>query len=214
MTITQAQDRIQALLEGDTSTPVEGDEDWDARLALINDAIEEWAGLADVKWQELYTTNSSNTGDGTTTSFALPANFDHFTGNVVLSSTDGYTQVPQIPVSKAHTMLGNITDQRCYLQGSNLVFTIAPDSGTTIIIPYYKKATALTAAADVIPMSKPRFVVYWATAFIGQQSDDYARFNADMQRADNLLSEMKIDNETLGVGQDGAIHDNYPGWGV
>ena len=214
MTISEAQNRIQALLEGDTDAPEEGSEDWDTRLALINDAIEEWGSQADVKWQELYSVDTSKTGNGVLTSFDLPDDFDHSVGNVALLDDGKYTQVNTIPSSEAHLLLGNVSDQRAYIQGNQLVFTIAPGDGVTINIPYYRKPTELTDADDVIPMSKPRFVVYWTTAYIGQQSDDYARFNADMAKADDLMQQMKIDNESRGVGQANAVRDNYPGWGT
>ena len=214
MTISEAQNRIQALLEGDTDAPEEGSEDWDTRLALINDAIEEWGSQADVKWQELYSVDTSKTGNGVLTSFDLPDDFDHSVGNIALLDNGNYTQIDTIPSSEAHLFLGNVSDQRAYIQGNQLVFTIAPGDGVTINIPYYRKPTELTDADDVIPMSKPRFVVYWTTAYIGQQSDDYARFNADMAKADDLMQQMKVDNESRGVGQANAVRDNYPGWGT
>lgn len=218
MTLTEAQTMIHYFLEGDTEVPSSSDDDWTIRTQMINDAIDEWGQKSEVQWRELYTISTSDLeGDGSTKAFTLPTNFNHLTGNVLLYDTDSenYTSVPQISPEEAHLYLGNVNDKKCYISGTRtLTFTIAPGDGVEIHVPYYKNPTHVSSGADVLPMSKPRFCVYWVTAMIGKQSDDYARYNADMARADEMMTAMMADNETLGSRQQNIIPDNYGGFGV
>lgn len=214
MTLIQALDRIHALLEGDTQTPTAGD-DYDLRVSLINDAVEEWAEQSDVHWRELYETDTSNTGDGTTTSFPLPADFMSLNGNIILYDVvhDAFTPITPTSVarSSAYVSNGNMT---CWIQGSNLVFNVAPDDDTQIHINYYKRPEPLTDDSDVLPMSRPRYAIHYVVSRLVEQSGDFTRYNTNMQKAEELMSQMKIDNETLGEGVPNQIQSLSAGFGI
>lgn len=214
MNVTAAQKRLHILLEGDTDYPTSG-EDFNLRLELFNDAVEEWKDQTDTRWRELYATDTSHTGDGSTTSFALPSDFVELNGAIVLYDTtnDIHTPIAVIPVSRASEYTDS-TDLVAWIQESNLVFNVAPDDGAQIQINYYQEPAALTQGSDVLPMSKPRFVIYWALAQLAEQSADGARFNTNMQKATDLLNQMKVDNDSTGEGVPNQIQSVSEGFGV
>ena len=214
MTLLQALDRLHSLLEGDTETPLTGD-DYELRVALLNDAVEEWAQQSDVKWQELYAIDTTHTANGVLTSFALPEDFDSMNGAISLYDTvhDAFTPIGTTSVARSgqYTDRGDLT---AWITGGNLVFNVAPLSGAVIHIPYYRKATPLTDNADVLPMSKPRYAIYYALARLVEQSGDFTRYNTNMQKAEEILSQMKIDNQNLGEGVPNQVYSLTPGFGV
>ena len=200
MTLIQALNRLHALLEGDTNTPTTGD-DYNLRIAMLNDAQEEWAGQTDTRWRELFTTDTTQTGDGTTKRFDLPTDFKALNGSVVLydSVHDAYTQIGTIgvglsPYYDTHDAL------TAWIEGSELVFNTAPEDDAVIHIPYYRQPDALENDSDVLPMSDPRYAIYYALARLVEQSGDFTRYNTNMQKAEDLLLQMKVNNETLGEG--------------
>ena len=214
MTLLAALNRLHTLFEGDTNTPLTGD-DYDVRVALINDAQEEWASQADVKWQELYTVDTSNEGDGTTRAFDLPADFGHLSGPIALYDTvhDAFTPIASVPIGQASGYASH-SDLACWVADGQLVFNVAPEDGATVYIYYYKTPTALTTNADVLPMSQPRYAIYYALARLTEQSGDFTRYNTNMQKAEDLLASMKIDNESLGEGVPNTIKTTTAGFGV
>lgn len=211
MTVLEALTRLHALLEGDTQVPTSGD-DYSLRLEFLNDATEEWGNQSDTRWRELYTTDESNTGDGSTTRFSLPDDFHSFNGDVYFSGTDG-TDTSQIVTTARGRRQPDKGRNFCWIEGDELVFSAAPGDGVTISLPYYATPTKLTTNSQRLPMSNPRYAIYYALARLIENSGDLTRYNTNMQKAEDLLLQMKINNDSLGEGVPNQVQFVSPGFG-
>lgn len=212
MTLKEALDRIHALLEGDTDTPLTG-EDYDLRRMMVNDAIEEWAHQGDVMWQELFATSTQAT-NGTSTAFSLPNDFSRLNGNVVLvdNATGARQSIQMVQVSRSTEHIGH--GMVCWIEGDSLVFSTPPKAGGQLAIPYYRDPAMLTGNAQRLPMSKPRYVVHYVVARLVEQSGDFTRFNTNMQKAEEIMQQMKVQNDSLGEGVPDTVQSLSVGFGV
>jgi hypothetical protein len=196
-TLANLQTRIHYILEADTAVPESTEDDYTLRTGLINAAIDAWQHSDGVRWPELYTEQSSQIGDGSDTTFTLPANFRELTGYVQVRVGDAYDNYQVIPVHQAHALRnGSISEKYCYVSGSPgsyvLNFSVAPDDDATIYIPYYKYATELASASDVSECPDPDFLVYYALAELYKADTNLSGFNAARQEAESRLSQMRF----------------------
>lgn len=216
-TLEQLQLRIHTKYDTtDVVAPDEGSDDWDLRTELANDAIEVWEqeGTEAGGWAELYTTlEEENDEDDTiatdamrtwvngTTSYDAPTNFQRLTGFVFVTDTDGVQHTHEyVRPEKVQRFLATGDDRRyAYVTGNkksgHKIHIMGADyaSGAIIDYPYYKDATPLVDADDVIEMSKPRFV------FLQVLSDLFAEDDPDRSaqyanEAIAVMSTMKLQN--------------------
>ena len=213
MTLLQSLNLIHALLEGDTDTPLSG-EDYELRKLMVNDAIDEWADQTNVRWKELFATDTGNTGDGTTLRFSLPSDFDKLNGYVVLVDPVSSARTLITPVSVASSTRQTTGSNVCWEEAGELVFNQAPANGVEIHVPYYRNPLPVTSNSSRLPMSKPRYVVHYVVARLVEQSGDYTRYNTNMQKAEDLMEQMKTQNDSLGEGVPDTIPSLSAGFGV
>lgn len=205
-TVTNFQNALHTLLDGDADYPVSGDDDWTLRLAIANFKYIEWATSDDqIKWRELWV---SETSGGTVTvadtTYPCDAELVELGGYVKVANTDGsFTYWKVILPEQAQEYAFNST-QAVYLTGNvgakvlNLV--VAPvagqvEIGGTITYPYYSTVTALGDSSTIL-MSDPTWLVDAVAAEIKLQDNDplYAVYGA---RADKKYKAMKSRNEDV-----------------
>lgn len=206
MTLQQIQDRINTLINDDNDTPATTDDEWETRLNLINQAIDEWS-FSDVLWDELWTTYTHGSTVTSATTYAITATDIRFLGGqarFILSSQTTY-----IPIISPEEYQGYAGEARvCYITGNpsagwtlNLGWTPVDGDGTygaTIKLDYYKYATTFTTASatTVEPeMSDPNFIIYDVAAnkaLLDSNNNMYSVFSA---KAQNCMSNMRITND-------------------
>lgn len=223
ITLTDLENQLHVILEGDTDYPVSGDDDWDTRLALINFVINMWESEPGIFWNGLYARNEAGgtiaVGD---TTYNLSADVNLLGGFIELVLTTGDTvYVPVIKQEDAQ----NITAQdskACYVTGApgsfvlNLTWTPATgdaEIGATIKYTYYKFATRMASASDVCEISDPTYIVDAVVSEIKKQDNDplYPLYE---QRAQAKLSAMKARDEELPFNQDNSVQDDLVGFGL
>jgi hypothetical protein len=217
-TLADMQQQLHTLYESNVSQPVFGDLDYTVRTGYLNAAIHKWESLDGVLWNELYATNSATATDGTTTVFTLPTNLNHLTGNVqVLIPSGTYIDYQTIPEQEAHKHRAADTQTYAFVTGTpgaySINFTQAPPVGT-LVIPYYKHATELSAASDVTEVPDPYYLIYSALADLQLYASNYYAYNAAGQQAEAALQSMKVRNESLPYYQPNAVPNlTAYGWG-
>lgn len=201
------------MYEGDVSYPTSG-EDYDLRVGLINDAIQQWALVENVKWRELFKEQTGTT-DGTA-SINCPSDFVSM-GSLLKIGTNYYSMIK--PDDVKIYQLQNPSGKWFYLTGSGGNFTInvnpTPDTGLSYSFFYYKTPTALSATTDKIEMSKPMYVVYFVLAKLYELDNRNDMVGLYEQKAYDVLSEMLVENESLPPDHTSGIKDkeyNLGGW--
>lgn len=217
-TLSELQTRLHYLLDADTEVPSSDEDDYTVRTGLLNAGIDSWQRTDGVLWPELYTTNTSNSGDGSDTSYALPANFRFLTGFILTSTGANYEKWTVIPVQEAHTHLGEGSSTRyCWVQGTPGAYTIefsnAPTNGYTITIPYYKSATHLTTSGTSTETPDPDYLVYFALAELYKADFNLSGYNAARQEAESRMSQMKMHAAALPSYQNNSVPDITVGFG-
>ena len=212
MTLQQIQDNLHSLLENDSDTPESGDDTWDVRTRLSNQAIYQWENEREVLWKELWATESGNdTVTASDTTYDAPADFKMPGGYIRFTDDDDkVTKLPIVSVEDVQTYDGE--EKVCYFTGNpkdgyvlNLGWT--PDStdeltGTAISYDYYKTADQLSATSDEVEMSDPMFVVFWVAAHQAQAEGDFNSYSTFFAQSQEALRRMRIANET------GTNHQN------
>ena len=223
-TLQTLQDQIHTLLEGDPDTPETTDDDWSARLVMVNNAIMSWESEREANWSELWGTNTSGgTVTAGTTTYSTPSDFKAGGGFVRLVDGDGnYEEVPVVSPDKAQ--LYTDTDKVAYFTGNpasnyslNLRWTPATGDGLvgrTIQYDYYKYAEQLASTTDEAEMSDPTYIVYKVVAQVYGQRSNFNMYTVYETMAQNALNQMKIANATDGAWQDNEIVDVGYGFGL
>ena len=97
-TLQTIQDMIHTIVEGDPDTPATSDDDWSARLNLINNAILTYEAERDTNWDELWITeDAGGTVTAGTTSYSLAptaGNFKELGGFVRFVDGDVVSKLP------------------------------------------------------------------------------------------------------------------------
>lgn len=213
-TLTQLQNIVHRIYEGNTSYPTEGSEDWDLRLGYMNDAISLWANEKGINWRQLFINLSdASTGDKTTvstqTSYDLPDDFMWISSLVNV----GGTYLQEIKHDEVMNALRNNSNSPFFYitgdsSGGNVLnINPAPTAGLTIDYSYYKEPTLLAAAANKPEMTKPYFIVYMTLARLYEQDlrNDLVTFYED--KAKNIMDEMVIENEIAPFNTSYALKD-------
>jgi len=197
MTLQEAQNMLHAIYQGDSSVPSSTSGEWAYRTVLINEAVNKWANLKGVLWNELWTTlEDSLDGDKVTTdskSYDMPSDF-MFLGSFVDVGGVKYEVVSPDRVddypADAHIVFvsGNTAS------GYKLNFVSAPEAGKTIDYPYYKKPQELSKTTDVIEMPDPQFCIDWALYRMRSNDGDGQLAGASRAEALTSLEAMKTRN--------------------
>lgn len=219
MTLTQAQEILHTLYQGDTDTPASTDDDYLTRTRLLNAAIGVWEFEGDGRWPELYTTLAdAATGAKTTTSgdstYDTPDDFKIMHGFVRVTDSNGMQAFyPEVAIDKAHLYANDTITKRFIVTGNpasgyTLNLLPAPSStGLTINYEYYKIASALTTGADIIEMSDPYYAVYYALSVMFENDGEGDRAVKALEQANDRLSKMRLRLMVPGAYQFNGIPD-------
>ena len=215
MTLDQFQSTLHALYQGDTNTPTSSEDDYTYRTSLLGSAIDDWNDEKGIQWAELAKWNTdgqTQTTDGVTVKFACYSDFAYPGGYVLLKDANGtYAKYDVIPPQKAQLYKGK-TDTKCWFSGNDkdtryLNFVSAPASGYTIEYPYYKSPFKPTTGSHVIEMQKPMFAVYTSLAKLHEQDGEGDRALLALQKANNAMAGMRINNDFPLWFQDHSVDD-------
>jgi hypothetical protein len=201
---------------GDTDYPESTDSDWTLRLGYLNDVLDSWAiegGRNGIKWRELFV-DLSDAPDGDTVTdgtgvYDMPTDFvslsslvkigdayyDYISADRVLSQTNADSS------RRYFYITGNAST------GFKLHINPSSSTGDTISYSYYKRPTALSDSTDIIEMSNPDYAVYRVLAILheGDFRDNLVNFY--MQRAEEVLGQMIIENEVPPIYNDYNLED-------
>jgi hypothetical protein len=208
LTLQGCQDQIHTNYTGANDTPAVGSTDWLIRLNHINRCIAQWAAQKAVEWNELWTTGTTTPSIITTstTSYALPADFNRIGGYIRLVLSNGSKQ--PIKIIQAEEAAQAIADglQKVYITGKPgsyiLKLTWTPTAsdvftGSTVEFDYYKYPLVLSSASDVPEMSDPYYIVEFVTAKLFQTQSP-TNYNIHNNMAIDLMSQMMEGNQLTG----------------
>lgn len=188
---------MNVLYNGNSTPPVDGDEDWEVWTELLNVAISIWEKEEGTLWRELYSTLASAAdGDKTTTandySYDCPTDFVFPVGFVRTISNSISTYF--VVINPDEVQLQDDTQGRwCYFTGNTSTgydLHFNPDltltTGDTIAYEYYKTASAVSTGTDKFEMSDPMFAVYYALAELKKDEGDTSGFTIATQKLEAM----------------------------
>lgn len=205
MTIQDIMDEVFVAVDNDPTSSTDTTQDeWTARLRLVNMAIKAWE-REDVLWQELWSTYTHGSTVTAATTYVISATDYRFNGSYLkftLNGADNYLEIVEPEEGFKYALSGS---KAAYITGNpstgwtiNLTFT--PTSGdayfgATMSFNYYKSATKMTTTiTDKPEMSDPSFIVSYV-AYRKNLYNGRANVAADYQ-ADmiNAMDSMKTRN--------------------
>lgn len=204
MTFTEIFTNYYTLYRGDSETPSTTDPEYTVALRLANNAVNRWANVDDVYWNELYTNlQSASDGTKTTTSgtktYSAPTDMREAGGFVEL--LDGTTLQERIElVSPERVQFLDDNAVFAYFTGDpNNGFTLnlnkAPTTtGLNIDYIYYKKPTEFTTGTDKSEMSNPWFIVHHMLANRFRASRNWSAYQTSLRDAEEALKNMQQHN--------------------
>jgi hypothetical protein len=220
-TLDEILQRIHVLLEKDNQYPDSGDEDYEVRTALVQDAVEVWNGEENVLWSELFTTLAdASTGDDTTTTdltYDCPDDFVFLAGTVRLVQNGQRIFFTKIEPHEQQQWIES-GQKYCYITGNKSTgFTLHLSeyvaTGLTIEYEYYKTVTIPTTGSSEVEMDDPQFCVYWALAELVSDEDPglSAKYSSI---ASSKLDAMKLKNNAPSFFQPHTVSDESEGFGA
>lgn len=213
-------DEIYVAVDNDPTSSTDSTQDeWLARLRLINMGISAWE-RQDVNWKELWNVYTYPTPVAASQSFVLTNLADYrrlLGGFVTFTDTNGNVTLMDVIRVDEGQYFSFAGQRKCYLVGNasggwtfNFTFPItATDAlvGQTLTIPYYKSALKMAVATDKPEMSDPSYLVNYVAYkknFFNGRTDIGNDYSNDAQEA---MDNMRVRNETPGPNQDNRIAD-------
>lgn len=205
MTLTQFQQTLHALYQGDAEYPTDADNEWAVRIMFMKAGINQWDTEKGILWSELWVTlEDAATGDKTITTATLdydcPTDF-RFPGSFV-RTTDSvgnhtFWQVMKPQDAELHKNSGG---HGCFFTGNaktgfDLHFLEQPTVGSTINYPYYKSPFEPASASDILEMSDPYFALYFTLGKLHETDGEGDRATLAYQMANERMSAMRTRNE-------------------
>jgi len=225
MTLQQVLQQIHVLAEGNIDYPGTSEDLYLTRLKRVEMAIRNWEKEEGVFWNELFTSlaNASD-GDKTivsgTSEYSTPSDFVFPVGYLRLVDSSGNSNYYKLIKPGDVQVFDKSSAKVWYVTGNKSSgFTIhvlpspgSDDNGKTISYEYYKDATIPTSTSDVIEMSDPMYIVYWAASEeLKEENPGVSDYY--MQVAINKLNAMKTANDTPVWWQEIGVKDVYSGFG-
>lgn len=184
------------LLERDTDSWAEGDDEYTVARGIANLGIDRWEHYENTRWRELLVSlEDSTTGDKTTdgtNTYDCPTNF-MYPSSYVRVNNEFYDVKKPESIAK----LAQDTGLWCYftgnkLDGYKLKFNknLAMSTGETIDYEYYKSATRLSAVSSVTEIGDPYFLSYFVASRMGDELVETNLFT----EAETRLEQMKTAN--------------------
>lgn len=209
-TLADIQTAVAQLYEQGTA-PNTTDEDYTLRTGIANRSIKFWESQPGIEWQTLWTTYSYTSA--AETQKALPSNFRR-AGGFVRITTAGTSTTVLVPLIRTEdTQLYSGSSERlAYITGDQssgfyLNFTVAPSSGDTVKLDYYKYATLLSGSTDKPEMPDTDYIVHYVVAELHKGDKDYSAFASSRDDAQQILSAMVLNNAVSPRHQGGGIPD-------
>ena len=190
-TLDQAIDKLNALYNGSSTPPAEGEEDYTVWTDLLNIGVNIWE-FEDgyIRWIQLFqeladAADGDKTTDGTN-SYTLPTDFRYANSAYVWIGTGTNKTAYKVIDIRKKQLYENDKGNWCYFTPTTLEFNpnLTLDTGSTISYNYYKKATALTTGTDEFEMADPLFAVYYALAELKKEEGDVTALNIATQKLD------------------------------
>lgn len=209
MTVQDIMDEIYVAVDNDPTNSTNQDDEWTARLRLVNMAIKAWE-REDVLWNELW--SPSTPGAVTSaTSYPLDVNDFRFAGSYMkftLNGADTYLEIIKPEEAFKYTA-NNIGSKAVYITGNpstgysvNLTWTPSNGDGffsATMSFNYYKSAKRMTATTTDKPeMSDPsyivNFVAYRKNLYNGRSNvaQDYLTQTQDCMDSMKIRNAMRV----------------------
>jgi len=216
MNLTNFQENLHRLYQGDDDTPSVGTDDYKIRTTLAEAAVEAWYTEEGVLWRELFTTladasDGDKAADGGV-DFDCPTNFRKPGGYVRVEDTSGNFTYYTVISPPSGELYKNEDANVCWFRGNvsdgfKLYFDTAPTSGLTIDYPYYKAATAPSSAALIFEMSDPWFAIQLALSKLHEHDGEGDRAGLALGKASAKLRSMKVNNVVPAWFQSNAVPD-------
>lgn len=173
MSVQDLMDEIYVAVDNDPTNSTNVDDEWTARLRLINMAIKAWE-REDVLWNELWSTYTHGTTITAAQAYVIAATDFRFPGSYMQFSLNGannYVEIVQPEEAIKYSLSGT---KAVYLTGNPSVgwtinLTWIPTSGdvyfgSTMSFNYYKSATRMTTTTTDKPeMSDPSYIVNYVS---------------------------------------------------
>lgn len=221
-TLQDLQERINSLVNNDTDTPVQNDDDWNLVNNLINQSIGKWESQ-DVQWDELFTSFTVSpvvTNGVMTYSLSSLTNLKKLGGflKLTLNGQDTYVEFisPEVYQSlQQEERVAYVTGNEVSGYTLNLGWEPATGDGmvgATMSFPYYKFATRFntsSATTDKTEMSDPNFIIYDVAAAKSLMESKNNQYSVYANSAAECMDRMRILNEVTAPYNDGAIDDIY-----
>lgn len=216
MTLTQLQNYIHSLYQGDADYPDSGDEEWTQRLVLILAAIGAWDNEKGILWNELWVTladaaDGDKTTAANTLTYSAPTDFRFPGGFVVTGSGGTRKEWEVVKPERANEFIGT-SAAKVYFTGNakigyTLHFCTQPTAGETIDYPYYKTPFEPSTEAHIVEMSDPWFIVYFVISKLHEIDGEGDRAIKALQECEGRMMSMRTRNEMPAFLQQNSVPD-------
>jgi hypothetical protein len=232
-TLQDFQDRVHANYEvTDINTPLLGSDDWNVRVSLCNQAVDEW-DVRNRKWDELYKMlNQASDGDKIATLgqkvFNAPTDFERPVSDVKVALPTGAikfftyirpqnlykyafdTTTPYYYITGEYT--GALGGYQLNIMNGNFL------GGEVVDYPYYRQPRKMSVPTDLFDMRDPNFAVEWVLEKLHEGDSQEDRGQLAVLKSELLLQAMLIANlDSPYLAMDKELFDDEPmssGFGV
>lgn len=218
MTLTEFQELVHVLYQGDIDYPGVSDGEYTQRTQLLKYAIGLWASEEGILWNELWKLSTPITADGSASYSVTDTDIKFIGGFVRVVDGNGQSTYYEVVTPDRFELFRNAAEKVCMFTGNKrdgrtLTFNSAPTSGS-IYFPYYKEPFIPTSAAHVIEMNDPEFAVQVVLAKLHEDDGDGDRATIALQLAQQKLKAMRTLNMMTPPWQDGSVPDRDYAIGV
>lgn len=168
MTTQDIMDEIYVAVDNDPSSSTTQDDEYTARLRLINMAIKSWE-REDVLWDELWSTYTHGSTVSATTTYTISATDYRSAGSYMQFTLNGANTYLEIVKPEEAFKYAQTGSKAVYITGNpsvgwtiNLTWTpVSGDNffGSTMSFNYYKSASRMVLTTDKPEMSDPSYIV-------------------------------------------------------
>lgn len=165
-TLLQLMSGMAVHVNGDTTTPTVGDDEYLLWAEALNQAQEDWANI-DFNWPQLRKTlNTTLLVSGT--SIGLPADFRKLNGYPTFNGTE----FPEVRVEEVARF--GTSDAYVTVDYNNLSLAVYPARTSTeaVSIRYWSRPTSLATSTSVSLCPNDNYLIYGATAKVLFSRDD------------------------------------------
>jgi hypothetical protein len=195
-TLTNAISSLNALYEGDSTAPAEGEEDFTVWTSLLNLAINLWENEEGDLWKELFVKMAAGQGADVTSSSIT---YSYAVATLFRSPASGYVWLGTGQNKIAYKVIAQEDVQLYENNGSNWCYFLMDTTPTlefnpnctipnaqTINYNYYKYASSVSTGTDTFEMSDPGFAVYYALSELKKEEGDVSALTIATQKLEAM----------------------------